>query len=580
MDKSGTVRARTGGVNQMAEARFPSAGTSRAWVKRLGRWLLVLLVLVWLSAIGLAVAVNLIGRLGSDVRLLVTSGVVIFTCVLSLAWFVVFGPVSRRLRLAIAGGTLGLCLLFAALFRLEEVTAGMVPRFVFRWSGATTPQLDSLPLPSENIQPSIDLVTTSNDDYPCFLGRNQTLGVDGVQFETNWSQTPPRCVWRRPIGAGWSGFVAVNGYAITQEQRDTQELVTCYEIRTGRPVWASAISARHETKMGGVGPRSTPCIDEGRVYSLGATGVFRCLDGATGRELWRHDLLAEFAVTDELETIAWGRSGSPLIVDRAVVIPAGGGTPGSVASLVAYDKITGDELWRAGNRQISYASPQRATLLGQDQILVVLQDFVCGFDSSTGQLLWEFEWPGRSNANASVSNAVPLDDRHVFLSKGYAQGAELIELARGPDGAWGASSAWKKHEIMKTKISNVVVFEGHIYGLDDVVLECIDWRTGQRRWKRGRFGYGQLLRAGTTLIVQSESGDLAAIEASPDSFVELGRFTAMDGKCWAHLCLSGPYLLLRNATEAACFELPNWRHNPSPNVDATAANSMSAVTSD
>ena len=172
---------------------------------------------------------------------------------------------------------------------------------------------------SSDAAAAIDLRTVRENDYPRFLGPDLTQSIDGVRFDTNWSETPPRCVWRQPIGAGWSSFVSINGYAVTQEQRGDQESVTCYEITSGRLVWTNSITTRHETRLGGVGPRSTPCVDEGRVYALGATGSFRCLDGSTGVELWRHDLLDIMHVQNDEQEIAWGRAGSPLIVDQTVV---------------------------------------------------------------------------------------------------------------------------------------------------------------------------------------------------------------------------------------------------------------------
>jgi outer membrane protein assembly factor BamB len=452
--------------------------------------------------------------------------------------------------------------ILTSVFRLEEVTGGMWPRFVLRWLPKADRTLAPLPNGAVDASTPVDLSKTGENDYPRFLGIDQTQSIDGVRFDTNWSEVPPRQVWKQPIGAGWSSFVAVNGFAVTQEQRDDRELVTCYEITSGKLLWASGIDARHETVMGGTGPRSTPCIDEGRVYAMGATGVFRCLDGATGEELWRHDLVDEMDIDYDGKAIAWGRAASPLIVNDTVVIPVGGRTDSTKTSLVAYNKRTGEIVWKGGNRQISYASPVRGQLLGHDQILIVLEDHVAGFDAHDGQLLWEHPWPGRSNANATVSNAVPLVPDRVFLSKGYGQGCELIQLSVDAANQWHVKSIWKSSVTMKTKFSNVVVYQGHVYGLDDVVLECLEIDSGRRRWKRGRYGYGQLVRAGDVLIVLSEQGELAAVEATPEGFTEYGRFAALEGKTWNNPCLSGPYVLVRNGNEAACFELPGWTREP------------------
>ncbi len=163
-------------------------------------------------------------------------------------------------------------------------------------------------------------------------------------------------MWRQPIGAGWSAFAAVNGYAVTMEQRDEQELTTCYEISSGQLVWANGVEARHATTIGGIGPRSTPTIHEGRVYCLGATGVFRCLDGSDGTELWRHDLQQEFGVQDESQGVAWGCAAAPLIVDQLVIVPAGGPADGRKYSLVAYDRIS---VQSVGGRVLTRSATRR-----------------------------------------------------------------------------------------------------------------------------------------------------------------------------------------------------------------------------
>ena len=467
-------------------------------------------------------------------------------------------PFPQKLLLLLAPWTpLAVLFLF---FETTDVTGSLVPRFRARWS-APTP----LPAPpattagtDQASTPSADLATTSVDDYPQFRGPLRNQSVDGVRFDTDWDRQPPKQIWKQPIGAGWSAFAAVNGYAVTQEQRADQEVVSCYEVATGRHVWAAAIPARHETYLGGLGPRGTPAIHQGRVYALGATGVLRCLDGARGTELWRHDLLQEQGVSNDLSAVAWGRAASPLVVDDVVVIPVGGPANGERSTVAAFDLATGDRRWQAGDLQVSYASPVLAELAGVRQILVVAESALLAVSPDSGQLLWSHEWLGNSTAAANVSDAVPVDANHVFLSKGYGRGAALLQVNLSPNGSWEVREEWSNSSLMKTKFSNVVLHDDHIYGLDDVILECLQARTGKKAWKQGRFGYGQTLRAGEALIVQSESGEVACVRLTPASYERLGAFQALEGKCWNNLCLHGRYLLVRNDEEAACYELPGW----------------------
>ena len=449
----------------------------------------------------------------------------------------------------------------------------MVPRFAPRFSKPADVVLGKV---ETKAKPSgIDLTTTTPDDFPQFLGPSRNNYLAGPKLADDWTATPPKEIWRRKIGAGWSAFSVVNGYAVTMEQRGGDEWVTCYEVATGKTVWGDSIHARHENVLGGIGPRSTPTIHHGKVYALGATGVFRCLDGATGKVLWRHNLLDRFESTllvpketvevlpvevkkplqlEAEKIVMWGRASSPLIVDGMVVIPAGGPLERS-KSLVAYDADTGIVAWERGERQISYASPSIATLSGVRQIVIVNEDTVTGHDIKTGKELWFHKWSGRSNGSASSSQPHVIGSDQLLLSKGYGSGAELISV-KLEGGKWDIESLEKNQRILKTKFTNVTIIGGHAFGLSDGVLECVEIATLQPTWKRGRFGHGQVLGVGDKILVLGETGELALVAADPESYRELGKIQALHGKTWNNLCLTGKLLLIRNSEEAACYELP------------------------
>jgi outer membrane protein assembly factor BamB len=252
--------------------------------------------------------------------------------------------------------------------------------------------------------------------------------------------------------------------------------------------------------------------------------------------------------------VMWGRASSPLVVDGMVVTPAGGPLARS-QSLVAYDADTGNVVWEGGDRQISYASPTIATLSGVRQIVIVNEDTVTGSDIKTGKELWSHEWPGRSNGPASSSQAQVLADDRILLTKGYGGGAELISV-KLEAGKWEIESLEKNQRVLKTKFTNVTIIGQHAYGLSDGVLECVEVATLQPAWKRGRFGHGQVLGVGDKILVLGESGELVLVAADPDSYRELGKIQALQGKTWNNLCLTGKRLLIRNGEEAACYELP------------------------
>lgn len=468
-------------------------------------------------------------------------------------WWVLGGPGSQRLRWAVAGG-LGLALLAAlACLRIEQVSGDLVPQFAFRWQ----PRADQRLARPDPAGSAVDLSTTTPDDFPQFLGPRRDARLTGVRLRRDWRAYPPRLVWRREIGAAWSTLVAVNGLVVTMEQRGEDELVTCYELATGQLRWFHAIAARHQTVLGGVGPRATPTIDRGRVVALGATGLLRCLDGATGQPVWVEDLLGRIGVTaqEDQRAIEWGRAASPLVVDDLVVVPLGGPLSGPSTSLAAFDRASGRLIWQGGDSQASYSSPVLATLAGRRQILIVNEADVSGHDPATGQTLWKHPWPGSSRGDASVSQAVPLPNDRVLLSKGYLGGAKLLQLTPTAEGVCQVAEIWANRRVLRTKFCNVVVCGEYVYGLSDGILECVELASGRRVWKGGRYGQGQILGVDDLLVVQAESGEVALVEAAPDGYRELSRLAALEGTTWNNPSLYGRFLLVRNAQQAACYEL-------------------------
>jgi outer membrane protein assembly factor BamB len=411
---------------------------------------------------------------------------------------------------------------------------------------------------------------TTPRDYPRFLGNGYWAEVMGVELDTDWKAHPPEEVWRREIGGGWSAFAIVGNYAVTQEQRGPHELVTCYRVDTGEPVWTHSDEARFDPadvagSLGDIGPRATPTLHNDRVFTQGGTGIVNCLDAKTGDVIWSHDTAKEFGATVTL----WGKSGSPIIVDDMVVISVGAPSGSAVSekpynsSLVAFDIDSGEVQWTEGQRQASYASPVLAELAGERQILVVNQSFVTAHRASDGKVLWENVWARENDGEASCSQPVPVGGDRVFLSKGYGVGASLLAIRRNAAGQLAAEPLWNPpiKRVMKTKFCNIVLRDGYVYGLDDVMLSCIELETGAVKWKKRRdpaFGHGQIMLIGDVILVLSETGELALVELSSDRYHELASLQALDeaNVTWNNPAFAAPYLLLRNAREAVCYRLP------------------------
>jgi outer membrane protein assembly factor BamB len=229
--------------------------------------------------------------------------------------------------------------------------------------------------------------------------------------------------------------------------------------------------------------------------------------------------------------------------DKVVVQPGGKGGK----SIVAYNKATGAAVWKTLDDEASYTSPMLVTLAGRRQILTVTASRVVGLAPENGALLWEYPWS--NSASINVSQPVPLDSNHVFISAGYGKGAAMFEI----NGS-ATRTIWE-NASMKNKFNSSALLNGHVYGLDEGILSCVEAATGQRKWKGGRYGYGQLVAANGHLIVITEEGELVLVKAAPDKFTEVAKFQALNGRSWNVPVLAGGKLLVRNASEMACFDL-------------------------
>jgi outer membrane protein assembly factor BamB len=494
------------------------------------------------------------GIVDAAVRNIITL-ILAFSAVSSVVcWFVFESghPVWRKR--AVAGAVLGAVALACALFRIERVSGDLVPELAFRW----TPSRDRL-LPQATAKPAAAATAWESDsrDFPRFLGPSGSGALDAQALDPTWDASPPKQLWRRPIGAGWSAFATCGDHAVTLEQRGDEEIVSCQSVLTGDVEWTVSVPGRHETVLGGVGPRSTPTIAEGVVYATGATGWLHAIDGASGRVLWKKNVVDDLGIDPvaHAAAVAWGRSGSPLVTDTLVIVPGGGPLTkdGSAVSLAAYDRATGERRWTGGSQQISYVSPELVTLGGREVVLTVNESSVAGHDPADGRELWRFDWPGHSNSDASCSQAHVLPDGRIFITKGYGVGAAVFAAAAGETPTF--TPVWTQPAALKTKFTNVVVRDGHAYGLSDGILECIALADGKRKWKGGRYGQGQVLRVANHLLVQSEPGEVVLVACRPEKHAVVARLEALDGQTWNNPCLSGNRLLVRNAEEAACYEL-------------------------
>jgi outer membrane protein assembly factor BamB len=361
---------------------------------------------------------------------------------------------------------------------------------------------------------------------------------------TEWPSGGPKPLWKQPIGGGYASFVVARGRAFTIEQRGAQEVVAAYDVVSGRELWTNTWTAAFREIMGGDGPRATPTWADGRVFALGAQGELRAIAEDTGKTIWRTNILEDSGA----KNLQWGMAASPLVVDDTVVVLPGGPNDQSV---VAYDRSSGKKAWNALGDQQGYSSPMLVTLAGVRQIVVFSALRVMGLATEGGKVLWEVPW--RTQFDINASQPLVVGDNRLFVSTGYGKGASMFEITNSGDGL-AVREVWNSIR-MKNSFTSSVFHAGYIYGLDESILACIDASTGELKWKGGRYGYGQLLLASGHLIVLTEDGNIAQVEATPERHVEKMRFPVLEGKTWNHPALAGGYLLVRNLAEMAAFDL-------------------------
>jgi outer membrane protein assembly factor BamB len=360
---------------------------------------------------------------------------------------------------------------------------------------------------------------------------------------TDWTTMQP--IWRQPIGRGHASFVAANGHAFTIEQRGGQEVAVAYDVLTGREIWSNGWDAMFVSGTGGgPGPRATPAVHDGTLFALGSTGELRALDASSGKVRWRTNILDDAGSSRR----DFGIAASPLIVGNTVVTVPGGGNGRAV---IAHDRATGRVAWSALDDAPAYTSPILVTLGGVEQIVAVLDNRVVGLSTDRGLLLWESKWPGDGGNHAA--QPVILGDNRIFLSSGPGIRGMALEITR--DGERLAARELYQTNRMKNTISSSVHHEGFIYGLDVGILACIDAATGELKWKGGRYGDGQTLLASGHLVITTDDGGVVLVRATPEGHQEVARTAAIDGSIRNHPALVDGFLLVRNGTQMAAFDL-------------------------
>lgn len=477
-----------------------------------------------------------------------TAVVIAIAVLLLWAWFVLFSRArwaSRMIAVLVLVACVGGA--FAAVRRVD-FTGGMMPVFDWRWTTDRNVAVEQHRASAANkLHRDIGPIEIGPHDVLDYRGANRDGIVVGPALARSWEKAEPRAVWRQPVGGGYAAFVLAGPLAVTIEQRRDREAIVAYDVETGGEVWMHDYPTLFFEPAGGAGPRATPTIAGDRVYALGATGILTCLDLRTGKPYWSTNILT----ANHAGNLDWAMSGSPLVYDGLVVVNPGTQKGNSESkAILAFDAESGHVRFGAGTGQAGYASPMLTTLAGQRQILMFEAPALVGYDASSGEELWRHAW--KSGYDINAAQPIILPDDLVFITSDA--GSALLKITRDDKG-FAVKRLWKNRNL-KGQYACPIAYDGHVYGLDDEILVCLSLADGKRKWKAGRYGHGQMLLAGDLLVVLSEQGDLALVQATPEKFTELGKIRAIEGRTWNNPTLRDGRIFVRNHLEMAAYDLP------------------------
>ncbi|PYK63351.1 MAG: alcohol dehydrogenase [Verrucomicrobia bacterium] len=392
------------------------------------------------------------------------------------------------------------------------------------------------------------VIPTSGSDWPQFLGPARNGVYTGSDLADSWPKDGPLVLWRKKIGQGFSGPAVSTGKLILFHRLDDKEIVECLDVADGKSRWSFDYPASYRDDFGfDEGPRATPTISDGKVFTFGAEGVLHCLDLGTGKKLWSADVRAKF----EAPKGFFGMACSPLLEGNAVLLNIGGADG---AGIVAFDRTTGGLLWKATDDEASYSSPVAATLNGRRYAFFFTRRGLVALDPSNGKVFFDFPWRPRIQASVSAAAPLVIDDL-IFLSASYQTGAALLRVKDNH-----VEKIWSNDDVLSNHYATSVYHEGFLYGFDGrqetgPSLRCVELKTGKVRWSEDRFGAGTITLADRRLLVLRENGELMLAPASPDGFKPISRAQVLPNGVRAYPAVADGRVYGRSKDTLVCVDL-------------------------
>jgi outer membrane protein assembly factor BamB len=387
-------------------------------------------------------------------------------------------------------------------------------------------------------------------DWPQWLGPTR----DGVATDkvAPWKEAP-KVLWRQPVGEGHSSPVVADGkvFVHAKVKDNDQEELLAFDAKTGKPLWQATYDRGKFQSIFGSGPRATPAVAGGKVYTLGVTGILGCFEADGGKKVWTEDILQKFKAAN----LTFGVSCSPLVDGDLVLVNAGG----KGASMVAFNKDKGDVVWKTGDDPASYSSP---IVIGQGkerQVVFLTARGLVGLAPADGTVFWKFPLIDK----LSESSTTPVRIGDLLLGSSVTYGSVGLKLETKDDKPT-ASEAWKNPVLTCYFSTPVAVGKDHLYMVTGTIipppsatLRCIDAKTGKELWSKSKVGkyHAAMIRTGDDkLLMLDDAGSLVLLEPNAKEYKELAR-SKVAGETWAHPALSDGKLYVRDAKELICLQL-------------------------
>jgi outer membrane protein assembly factor BamB len=403
---------------------------------------------------------------------------------------------------------------------------------------------------------------TASAEWANFRGPNHD-GTIAAPKGVTWKGARLSKVWKKDTNSGFSSFAVAGAKAYTlvtgEVDGNSGEMLVCMDARTGKELWSKPLTvmgkydgggdAGTRDNKGGDGARSSPVVNGGKVYVIDSNlGVF-CFDAATGKEVWKRDVMKENAGVQ----IKWHNAASP-VIEGNVLMMCGGG---SGQALLGLNKDTGEVIWKGEDDKMTHATPIIATLHGVKQCIFFTQKGLVAVTPADGKVLWRQDY---KFAVSTAASPVVWEDI-VYCSAGYGVGAGAYKISKNGS-EFSSKEIWRKEgDDLANHWSTPVVKDGYLYGMfsfkkyGEGPLACVDIRTGEMKWSEAGFGPGQVILVSDTVVAISDKGEIVAAAATPEKYTELKRDDVLDGKVWSYPVLAYGHLFARSTTEGVCLQI-------------------------